>query len=96
MKFIVYTKDKADSLTIRKDNRDAHLAFLKSDDAPIELLTAGPWLDDEGVMRGSILIVEAGDKTQVENWLADDPYRAAGLTDSTMIRAFIWAIGAPA
>lgn len=95
MKFIIYTEDKPDSLSIRKANRDAHLAFLRSDDAPVKLLTAGPWLDDEEVMRGSILIVEAEDKTTVESWLAEDPYRAAGLTGKTMIKAFIWAIGAP-
>jgi len=95
MKFIVYTEDKADSLHIRKENRDAHLAWLRSDNADITLLTAGPWLDDEGVMRGSMLIVEAAGKDSVENWLAADPYRAAGLTGKVMIKAYIWAIGAP-
>ncbi len=95
MKFIVYTEDKPNSLNIRKENRNAHLAFLRAGDAPVELLTAGPWLDDDGVMRGSVLIVEADDKETVENWLSDDPYRAAGLTGKTMIKAFVWAIGAP-
>lgn len=96
MKFMIYTEDKADSLSIRQANRDAHLAWLKSDNPKVTLLTAGPWLDDEGIMRGSMLIVEADDKSSVENWLSDDPYRDAGLTHSTMIKAFIWAIGAPA
>ena len=95
MKYIVYTADKADSLTLRQANRDAHLAFLRDPEAPVKLLTAGPWLDDEGVMRGSMLIVEADDKETVEDWLAGDPYRQAGLTQKTMIRAYIWAIGAP-
>lgn len=95
MKFIVYTEDKADSLHIRKDNRDAHLAWLRNEIEAVKLLTAGPWLDDDGVMSGSMLIVEADNKKDVENWLAQDPYRAAGLTASTMIKAYIWAIGAP-
>jgi len=95
MKFIIYTQDKADSLQIRKENRDAHLGWLKADTPDIDLLTAGPWLDDEGVMRGSMLIVEAADKPTVKNWLSNDPYRAAGLTDTTLIKAYIWAIGAP-
>jgi len=95
MKFMIYTEDKADSLHIRKNNRDAHLAWLKGDNETVNLLTAGPWLDDEGVMRGSMLIVESETKANVENWLSKDPYRAAGLTASTMIKAYIWAIGEP-
>lgn len=95
MKFIVYTEDKANSLSIRQANRDAHLAWLKSDNPDVDLLTAGPWLDDDGVMRGSMLIVDAENKAVVETWLSADPYRDAGLTASTMVKAFVWAIGAP-
>ena len=95
MKFIIYTQDKPDSLNIRQANRDDHITWLKTVDANVKLLTAGPWLDDEGVMRGSLLIVEAVQKIDVETWLAKDPYRGAGLTGSTQIKGYIWAIGAP-
>ncbi len=95
MKFIIYTEDKPDSLHIRQANRDAHLAWLKSENAQVTLLTAGPWLDDEGVMRGSMLIVEADSKYVVENWLEDDPYKKAGLPGNVMVKAFVWAIGSP-
>jgi len=40
MNFIVYTEDKPDSLSIRKTNRDSHLAWLKSDNPSVTLLTA--------------------------------------------------------
>jgi len=43
-----------------------------------------------------IFIVKTETKTDVENWLSVDPYRATGLTDKTMIKPFIWVIGAPA
>jgi len=95
MQFIIYTEDRPNSLHIRQENRVAHLAWLKSDNPKIKLLTAGPWLDDHGEMRGSMLIVEAGAKSDVKDWLAGDPYRAAGLTASTLIRGYVWAIGAP-
>lgn len=95
MKFIVYTEDKPDSLHIRKANRDAHLAWLKSDNPDVTLLSAGPWLDDEDVMRGSMLIVESQNKSTVESWLENDPYKKAGLPGKVMVKAFIWAIGAP-
>lgn len=95
MQFIIYTEDKPDSLHVRQENRADHIAWLKAENADVALLTAGPWLDDDGEMRGSMLIVEASKKAEVEAWLGQDPYRAAGLTGSTLIKGFIWAIGAP-
>ncbi len=95
MKFIIYTEDKPSSLDIRQANREAHINWLKTETKHVKLLTAGPWLDDAEVMRGSMLIVEADSKDQVKTWLEADPYRHAGLTASTMIKAYIWAIGAP-
>ena len=92
MEFIVYAEDKPDSLHIRQSARDDHLAWLKTP-SDVKLLIAGPWLDDEGVMRGSLLIVEAADKQTVLDWLVNDPYKAAGLTASVMVKAYKWVIG---
>lgn len=95
MKFIIYSRDKENALEIRKANRDAHLAFL-ANEAPVKVLSAGPWLDDTGeTMKGSLLIVEAEKLTDVRTWLQADPYAQAGLPDSVTIHPFIWAIGAP-
>ena len=92
MEFIVYSEDKADSLHIRQAARDDHLEWLKAPSA-VKLLIAGPWLDDKAVMRGSLLIVEADSKQSVLDWLANDPYKAAGLTASVMVKAYKWVIG---
>lgn len=94
MEFIVYAEDKADSLHIRQAAREDHLGWLKAP-SDVKLLIAGPWLDDEGVMRGSLLIVEADSKQTVLDWLANDPYKAAGLTASVMVKAYKWVIGKP-
>lgn len=94
MKFIIYSRDKQGALEIRKANRDAHLAFLATD-APVKVLTAGPWLDEVGeTMIGSLLIVEAESLASVRTWLEADPYAQAGLPESVMLHPFIWAIGA--
>ena len=93
MKFMIYTKDKADSLAIRQANREAHLAWLAAP-SNVTLDIAGPWLDDEGIMRGSLLIVDAADKEAVMDWLSQDPYRAAGLTATVTVNGYKWAIGA--
>lgn len=94
MRFVVYSKDKADSLHIRKANRDAHLAFLKSDTAA-HVLMAGPWLNDAGDMAGSLLVVDSESRETLDVWLSRDPYAAAGLAAEVTVKPFIWAIGAP-
>jgi len=95
MHFIIYTQDKTDGgLALRQANREAHLAWLKSDN-PVKVLTAGPWLDTSGTMRGSLLIVEAPDMATVNKWTESDPYTQAGLAEHSKIHPFKWAIGAP-
>lgn len=94
MYFIVYAKDVEGGLPIRKANRDAHLAFLNSA-TDVKLHVAGPLLDGTGMMMGSTLIVEADNKAVVMDWLANDPYKKAGLTASVEVHAYNWVIGAP-
>lgn len=94
MEFFIYAEDKPDSLHIRQGAREDHLAWLKAP-SDVKLLAAGPWLDDEGVMRGSLLIVDAENKKTVTDWLARDPYKAAGLTAAVTVKAYKWVIGRP-
>ncbi len=95
MKFMVYTRDKDGALDIRMANRKAHIAHLKSG-GKVKVLTAGPWLDDDGeTPRGSLLIVEAACMNCVTDWIKNDPYVAAGLTANVKIHPFNWALGAP-
>ena len=92
--YLIYTEDKADSLHIRQANRADHLAWVQGDPR-VKLLSAGPWLDDEGDMRGSLLIVEAESLKTVEDWLEQDPYNKSGLTGFKRVRRFNWLLGAP-
>ncbi len=96
MQYIIYTEDRDDGLPIRQANRDAHLEWIKTADGPpVKLLAAGPWLDDDDTMRGSLLIVEADNKEAVITWTQSDPYAKAHLPKSMMIKPFKWVIGAP-
>lgn len=94
MKFMIFSQDKSDSLSIRKASRDAHLAWLKTDTAA-EVLMAGPWLDAAGEMAGSLLVVECESREILDGWMTRDPYAIAGLPDEVTVKPFIWAIGAP-
>ncbi|WP_409567772.1 YciI family protein [Paracoccus sp. (in: a-proteobacteria)] len=53
---------------------------------------AGP-LVEEGEMRGSLLIVEAEGLTQVKEWAAQDPYKAADLFASVEVIEWKKVIG---
>lgn len=68
--------DKDGALDVRKANRDAHVAYLKSSDAVVQ---AGPFLDDAGEMCGSLIILDVADMAGANAWAAADPYGKAGL-----------------
>ena len=87
--FAVICRDKPGALQIRLDTRDAHLAYLH--DSGIVRM-AGP-LIEEGEMRGSLLVVEAGDLAAAQDWAASDPYKAAGLFGSTEVVEWKKVIG---
>ena len=90
MRFALIAKDKPGALEVRKANRDAHMAYLKSTDA-VEM--AGPFLDDNGEMCGSLIILDLPDMAAAEAWAAQDPYKAADLFQSVEITAWNKVIG---
>lgn len=94
MKFMIYSNDKASSLSIRKANRDAHLTWLKTDTAA-QVLMAGPWLNEDGDMAGSLLVVECESRDILNDWMARDPYMLAGLPETAIVKPFIWAVNPP-
>ena len=90
MRFALIAKDKPGAIDIRKANRDAHVAYLKSADA-VEM--AGPFLDESGEMCGSLIILDLPDMAAAEAWAAQDPYKAADLFHSVEITAWNKVIG---
>lgn len=88
--FAVICRDNPGALQIRLDTRDAHLGFLRDSGAAV--LMAGPLIED-GEMRGSLLIIEAESLGAAQDWAASDPYKAAGLFDSTEVIEWKKVIG---
>ncbi len=84
MRIAVICTDKPGHLELRKANRDAHVAYLKA--SPVE--QAGPFLDANGDMYGSLIILEAEDMVAAKAWAAGDPYAKAGLFSD--VRLEIW------
>ena len=89
MKIALIAKDKPGALEIRKANRDAHVAYLKSTDA-VEM--AGPFLNENGEMCGSLIILNMS-LEEAQNWAANDPYKQADLFASVELIPWNKVIG---
>lgn len=75
MLIALFARDKAGALQTRKDNRDAHLAYIKETGVVTQ---AGPLIEN-GEMAGSLVILDVDDMAAAETWAANDPYAKAGL-----------------
>lgn len=74
---------------------DALRKRLREHDHPVTVRLGGPTLDDRGRMNGSLLVIEAASRSDVEPFLSGDPYVEAGLYDRTEIRSRNWGLGKP-
>jgi uncharacterized protein YciI len=83
-------RDKAGALPVRQANRDAHLAYIAETGVVAQ---AGPLLDADGAMCGSLVILEVDDMAAAETWAANDPYAKAGLFDSVSLDVWKRVIG---
>lgn len=79
MLIVLIARDKPGALKTRLDNRDAHLAYIQKTGVVTQ---AGPLLDDQGAMIGSLIVLDVSDLSSAEDWSANDPYKHAGLFES--------------
>ncbi len=83
--FVLVCIDKPDSRELRAANRQAHLDYA---DATGVVFLGGPFLDTEGNMTGSLIILNVPDVAAAEAWAEADPYAKAGLFETVTIRAW--------
>jgi uncharacterized protein YciI len=69
-------RDNPGSLQVRKDNRADHLAHINNSGVVSQ---AGPLLDENGEMCGSLVILDVADMAAGQSWADNDPYAKAGL-----------------
>ena len=96
MIFVIYCKDKPDSLQLRMDTRPTHVDYLTSLNTAGTLKFAGPLLGEDGKPFGSMIAVEAADKAAAEALAKNDPYAKAGLFASVEINPWTWTFNNPA
>ncbi|ENJ4478101.1 YciI family protein [Yersinia enterocolitica] len=94
MLYVIFATDIPDSLEKRLSVRPAHLARLQVLQDQGRLLTAGPnpAIDnaDPGAagFTGSTVIAEFTSQQEAESWAEQDPYVAAGVYHSVIVKPY--------
>lgn len=96
MYFLIYTEDSAENGHKRSPYLAEHRDWLKSDHSDVTLHVAGPWTDDKGVSKGSLLLIEAPSESRAKSWMAEDPFVRENLPGVSLLRPFNWILGKPA
>ncbi len=92
MLYILHMIDKPGVLDKRMAALPAHQEYLK--DAPIEVVMSGPLQSDDGeTIVGSLYLVEAEGRGDIEAFLARDPLANAGVWDRIDINRFFRRVG---
>ncbi len=90
--FVISWTDKPGALPTRMAAREDHLAYVRGFGYKIRL--GGPFLDANGDMAGSLIMLEAETLAEAEAFHAADPYKLAGLFETSSVRAWRLTTGA--
>jgi uncharacterized protein YciI len=89
--FAITCFDKPGALEARVENRPDHVAYLKTQDAVIRV--AGPQLDEQGHMCGSLFVIEVDDLAAAKAFSDGDPFLQRGIFGRVDIRGFTKTMG---
>ena len=81
--FVINFRDKPNAFEVRAAAREAHLAYIRDLGAQVKL--GGPYVDEQGRMIGSLIIVEADTIDEAKALHDKDPYKAAGVFETSTI-----------
>ncbi|MFW5450624.1 MAG: YciI family protein [Methylophagaceae bacterium] len=94
MLYAIISEDIADSLSLRKQTRPAHLMRLTALQQQGRLILAGPHpaidSDDPGEagFTGSLVVAEFNDFAAAQTWADADPYIDAGVYAKVIVKPF--------
>ncbi|PSO31905.1 YciI family protein [Bradyrhizobium sp. MOS002] len=91
MLFAIHALDRAGALPARLANYDAHKAFLSDTTRfGVKIVMSGPLVSDDGErMIGSLFLIEAPGRRDVEAFNRADPFAAADIWDKVTITGFL-------
>lgn len=83
--------NETDGAVRRAETRPAHLAWAGNLGPMVRM--AGPLIDEQGRMVGSVFLITADSLDHARAINADDPYTKAGVFGRVTIHETRWAIG---
>ena len=86
MQFIIKAYDGEGKLDKRMEVRPRHLEGMKI--LGNKVIAAGGLLDEEGRMKGSMLVVDFNDRAEVDEYLANEPYVLEGVWEKIEVERF--------
>lgn len=92
MLFIIHGVDKPDHVDVRKSNMEDHVQYVKNQKQKLHM--AGPMLMDDGETPcGTVLVIDAENRAEAEQFANNDPYAKAGLFKEIQIHAWKKTVG---
>lgn len=92
MLFVIFCIDRPGAEDRRKQAIQAHIAYLATN--PIKVVMSGPLTtDDGGKAIGSLFLVDAASRAEVERFQRADPFFNAGIWETVEVRAFNKRVG---
>lgn len=97
MPYFVFTgRDRPGQAEVRSRIRDGHRAYIRKAQPACRVVAGGPLTDDADLeMFGTLLVLEAEDRTAALAFLAADPYAQADLFETTTLHRWRWGLGNP-
>ena len=95
MYFVVFATDQPGKAALRVQTKARHREHLDHPPDGVHVLQTGPWLDGAGEEAGSLLILEAASKAQIEAFMQTDPYVEAGIFAHIEVHPWVWRRGNP-
>ena len=83
MQFVITAYDGAGMLEKRMEVRPDHLANMSK--IKRKVLCAGGLLDEEGKMKGSVMVMDFPSKELFDEYLASEPYIKAGVWEKVTV-----------
>ncbi|MSO71382.1 MAG: YciI family protein [Alphaproteobacteria bacterium] len=85
MLWSIHCLDRPNGLELRMQTRPKHLEYLAA--VKDKIMFCGPMMSENSQeMLGSLLIVNVASRAAAESFSENDPYAAAGLFESVVIR----------
>jgi uncharacterized protein YciI len=91
MLFAIHAIDRTGALPTRLANYDAHKVFLSDTSRfGVKIVMSGPLVSDDGAtMIGSLFLIDAPGRAEVEAFNRADPFAAADIWEKVTITGFL-------